>query len=59
MEKWKEYNSTSRNLFRVMWFVNFIYFIITNIVEEKFKDFRDAVKDSYTKAFGEWHGKTL
>ena len=47
MEKWKDYNSTGRNLFRIMWFINFIYSITISLIEEKFKNFRDAVKDSY------------
>lgn len=38
MDKYKKYESTARTLLRLMWFIDFVYFMIDGLIEDKGKN---------------------
>lgn len=53
-KEFKKYNSTSRNLLRMMWLLTFIRVTFEGMMDEK-TDMSDILCKAYDEAFGEKH----
>lgn len=55
-EEWKKYNSTSRNLLRMMWFFSFLRSTFEQLRDKPVKTkLGDILDEAYDVAFGDKH----
>ena len=55
MDKYSLYESTARTVLRLMWFLDFVYFMLKGLDEDRNKSLGSVCSDAYSKALASNH----
>jgi hypothetical protein len=55
MDKYKKYESTARTVLRLMWFLDFVYFMMNGLIEDKNKSLSSICQNAYNKSLYDNH----
>ncbi len=55
MDKYKNYESTARTILRLMWFLDFVFYMIEGLVEDKGKAMSSICQNAYNKSMYDNH----